>query len=62
MDLKNYLYEFITLLLPIKRIHRDGECDPEMIRSIEEHAFVEKEEDVDPRWDKLKGLTNTEIE
>ena len=57
-----YLYEFILLALPYKKIHSDDEngvpkCDPEMIRKLEEHQVLEeKKEQTDPRWDTLKGI------
>ena len=60
LDLIQYLYEFISLSLPIQRIHPDdaegnSTCDPEMIRKLNEHAAPG---DNDPRWDELKKLMN----
>lgn len=62
LDLKQYLYEYIHLALPIQRIHPDdanGEstCDPSMLRKLKEHLVVE-ETKIDPRWDELKKLIN----
>ncbi|OFY65711.1 MAG: hypothetical protein A2V46_10135 [Bacteroidetes bacterium RBG_19FT_COMBO_42_7] len=62
LDLKQYLYEFIHLALPIKRIHPDGvkgmsTCDPVMLQKLKEH-LVEEETGNDPRWDNLKNLIN----
>ena len=62
LDVKQYIYEFIHLALPIKRIHpldKQGrsKCNPEMVKKIKEHTvFSEKESD--PRWDELKKLMN----
>lgn len=57
LDISQYLYEYIHLLLPIRKVHGNDEngnslCDPEVIRYITEsdvHA-------ADPRWDALKKL------
>jgi uncharacterized metal-binding protein YceD (DUF177 family) len=62
LDIKQYIYEFIVLALPIKRIHPDNAdgisgCDPEMLRKLKEH-LVEDEAGNDPRWDELKKLMN----
>jgi uncharacterized metal-binding protein YceD (DUF177 family) len=62
LDLKQYLYEFIHLALPIRRIHPDkadgiSTCDPVMLQMLKEH-LVEEETTTDPRWDELKKLMN----
>jgi uncharacterized metal-binding protein YceD (DUF177 family) len=59
--LNHYIYESICLSLPVKRVHPDGDegpsCDPEMLNKLNEHLVDdEKEEETDPRWDKLKDL------
>ncbi|UTW63826.1 DUF177 domain-containing protein [bacterium SCSIO 12741] len=52
------LYEFIHLALPLKNVHNEGECDPEMVKKIEElnYGEGEEEESTDPRWNALKSL------
>ena len=60
LDLRQQLYEFIHLALPIKRVHADDNkgnstCDPEMLKKLEE-LIVEEEIDIDPRWNELKKL------
>jgi uncharacterized protein len=62
LDLKQHIYEFIYLALPIKRVHPENKngkstCDPEMLKKLEEH-IIEEENDSDPRWDELKKLMN----
>ena len=57
LDVSQYLYEYIHLLLPIKKVHGTDEngnslCDPEVIRYIKE---VE-DHPVDPRWEILQKL------
>jgi uncharacterized metal-binding protein YceD (DUF177 family) len=62
LDLKQYIYEFIHLALPIQRIHPDkanggSTCDPVMLQKLKEH-LVEEEGGIDPRWNELKKLMN----
>jgi uncharacterized protein len=62
LDLKQYIYEFIHLALPIQRIHPDdakgiSTCDPVMLQKLKEH-LVEEVTGNDPRWDELKKLMN----
>ena len=57
-DISPYLYEYIVLMLPAKKIHPDDEngestCDPEMLRILEDHRY---ENQPDSRWDELKKL------
>jgi uncharacterized protein len=62
LDLQQFLYEYIYLALPIKRVHPDdadgkSTCDPAMLQKLNE-LIVEEENDHDPRWDELKKLIN----
>jgi DUF177 domain-containing protein len=62
LDLKQYLYEYIHLALPIQRIHPDDEngestCNQLMLKKLKEH-LIEEEVKNDPRWDELKKLIN----
>lgn len=53
IDVKQYIYEYINLLLPIKRVHnREDDCNPEMIKKL--HDFERHESD--PRWEALKNI------
>jgi uncharacterized metal-binding protein YceD (DUF177 family) len=65
VDLSQYIYEMIALSIPQKRIHpgvKDGTLKSEALEKLNEiqvkdHKEVEKkEENIDPRWDKLKQL------
>jgi uncharacterized metal-binding protein YceD (DUF177 family) len=64
LDLRQHLYEFIHLALPIRRVHpadNDGKtgCNPEMIKRLNELLiYEEKQNNADPRWDELKKLMN----
>ena len=53
IDLKQYVFEYINLLLPIKRAHQDkNDCNPDMLQKIQNH----EEQKNDPRWDALKNI------
>ena len=61
-----YLYEFIALALPMKRVHAPGKCNHEMTGKLKKHSPEESgcdndsdEQEVDPRW---AGLKNIQIE
>ena len=67
INLAQYIYEFIGLAIPMKRLHprfdqdevEDDETN-EMVYSSydeeEEESNSSETEDVDPRWAKLKGI------
>jgi len=53
IDLKQYVFEYINLLLPIKRAHQDkNDCNPDMLQKLQNH----EEQKNDPRWDALKNI------
>lgn len=59
LNVAQYLYELIVLAIPQKNIHPDvvsGKIAPEFI--VDEEPELKIEENVDPRWDKLKDLLN----
>jgi uncharacterized protein len=65
VDVAQYIYEFVILSLPIRRIHPDGKdgeslCDPVMIKKLEELRYHSNtlEEPVDPRWKELKKFSD----
>jgi len=57
LDVSQFLYEYIHLMLPFKKVHGTDEngislCNPEVTRYI-----IEKEEyPIDPRWEALQKL------
>ena len=58
IDLSSFIYEFIHLLIPFRRVHPEDEngnslCDPEIIKRIDER---ESSSEPDPRWEVLKKL------
>lgn len=56
LDMRQYIYEFVLLSLPVKRVHPEGQCNPEV------EAFLsgseEYKEEIDPRWEALNNLKN----
>lgn len=58
INVSQYMYEYISLLLPMKRIHPVDEhgnstCNTEMLNRLGDHQHNKKP---DPRWDALKKL------
>lgn len=58
IDVKQPIYELITVSLPLRPIHEEGKCDEEMVNLIEKFQVKEKKENdnIDPRWSALKNL------
>jgi uncharacterized metal-binding protein YceD (DUF177 family) len=59
-DLRPFLYEYIHLLLPIRRVHPEDEdgnsqCDPEILKKLKE---LSEHHVQDPRWEALGKLKN----
>ena len=57
INLTHYIYECLRLSLPIRPVHPVNECDPEVMKVLNEHS-AEHEHAPDPRWDALKELKN----
>ena len=60
IEVGQFLYEFIVLVLPYRKIHPEIEgipgCDPEMISRLETHSGgMKQKKAADPRWNTLKG-------
>jgi len=60
VDVSQYIYEYISLSIPIKVVHPDLEngesgCNQEFLKNFDLIETNDKEE-VDPRWDALKKL------
>ena len=67
IDVAQYIYEMIVLSVPLRRVHpgvKDGTLRTEALTKLNELAVKEvsieeenkEEENIDPRWDKLKQL------
>lgn len=55
LNVANYIYEFINVNLPQKRVHDEGFCNQEVIARLEK---IEQKQEIndDPRWSSLKGI------
>ena len=66
VNVQQYIYELIVLSIPLKRVHpgvEDGSLDSEVLDKLEELSINNNEnkndeDEIDPRWDKLKNLLN----
>jgi uncharacterized metal-binding protein YceD (DUF177 family) len=65
INIAQYIYEMIVLSIPLKRVHpgiKDGSLNTDALTKLKELTVNElkkqstKEENIDPRWDKLKQL------
>ena len=56
ISIASYIYEFIHLLLPQRRVHSDGECNSEVMKKLEELNMANKFKGGDPRWDALREV------
>lgn len=63
IDLSQFIYEYIHLSLPYRRVHPDDEegnstCNKDMLKRLEELSINEEKQDTDPRWNNLKDFFN----
>jgi uncharacterized protein len=61
LELSQYIYEYIVLSIPIKRVHPPdakgkSTCDPEMLKKLKGYIIDSDTTESDPRWDKLKNI------
>ena len=65
IDISQYIYEMVVLSVPLRRVHpgvKDGTLKSEALDKLNELKVsevkeeVEEENEIDPRWDKLKQL------
>ncbi|MBL0014535.1 MAG: DUF177 domain-containing protein [Flavobacterium sp.] len=63
IDIKQYVYEMIVLSVPLKKVHpgvKDGTLKTPVLDKLNELSQKDQkqstEEEIDPRWDKLKKL------
>lgn len=57
INIKQYIFEYLCLLVPVWKVHPDNEdgepdCDPDIVSRIDKYS----KPDNDPRWDALKDL------
>ena len=58
IDIAPLLYEFISLQVPLRKVHEEDECNPEVMArlQISSTEVDEEENDTPSVWDKLKKL------
>lgn len=64
LNVAQFIYELIILSMPSKRVHPkvlDGTMESEALNKLKElevdnESPAESKDEIDPRWDKLKGL------
>jgi uncharacterized protein len=59
LELGQFMYEFISLEIPIKKLHpkfRDEEDDNGEGKIVYKSESKDDDSDIDPRWEKLKKL------
>lgn len=56
-DVSPLLYEMYMLNYPLRVVHAEGECNPEM-EKVFDKLLIEESEKIDPRWEELKKLIN----
>jgi len=60
IDVSQYIFEFLTLMIPMRNVHGENEgepeCDPEILKEMEKHLSQEQPPSNDPRWDALKNI------
>ncbi len=61
LDFAWSIYETIALAVPIQHVHQPGDCNDAMMRVLSEHSAARSSDadatkEIDPRWEKLKGL------
>lgn len=56
IQLGDYFYENLSLMIPQRNVHDESECDQEVIKMLKDTNNKIENESTDPRWEKLKNL------
>ena len=62
LDVAWLIYEFIALAVPMRHVHEEGECNPDMVSRVGQLSTNVEDDDestMDPRWSELKKLKST---
>ena len=54
-DTSEFIYQFICISIPLRVLHDEGFCNPDMLKKL---ASFNIQESSDSRWDELKKLLN----
>jgi len=55
INVAEYIYEYIRVAIPQKRVHDEGECNQDVIKELEK-VEQKEQKDIDPRWSSLKDI------
>lgn len=61
LDLKQFLYDSVCINIPLKKTHRPGECNPQMIKKLESLDPGEghtEDKDIYSPFEKLREMIN----
>lgn len=58
LDLSQFFYDYTYLALPFQRIHKEEECDSEMVERLKRYTVDKVQEQKESPFDKLKNLMN----
>ena len=63
LDVSQYIYEYIHLSLPHRKVHPTNArgkstCNKEMLKKLDEYLVRGNDGETDPRWNELKNLMN----
>ena len=57
LDMKQVVYDYVCLSLPLQRVHEEGECNPDAVKYLEGQEVKEVSEEADKNpFAALKGL------
>ena len=62
INIGEFIYEFITLAVPLKKLHPrfedelEEDDEPEMIYTSQDEEETDDSQETDPRWEALKKL------
>lgn len=56
VDVAQFVYEFLTLAIPMKKLHPRYQDEEEFISTDESISDQSSDEPIDPRWNELKKL------
>ncbi len=60
LDISQFVYEFIHLGMPVKKVHQGEDlmagCDPEVVKKLEQYLQKQQETGDDSPWNVLKAL------
>ena len=60
IDISQYLYEYVSMLLPQRRVHPDKEngesgCNPEALKMLNKLSEEKQKKRINPIWEELKS-------